>query len=306
MHRPNVPKRGVTLPALLLAALAQSAALSACDSTGKSPVSANRRHFDSLLANRDTALLRINREQDSMIAQFETKKSADSLFALPSYNLGAKGKALSQQSAASPQSATPAAGLTPAATPETRAASTPATAVAHKPLATSTTNARNARALALGDSIASANADRLLGNKSGAGSGGDTIRGIVQLQGKPPAARPILNTDSGHRLVELTGMASSAISSVIGADIVVRGLKVSALDVVVAGFVVRAVKGMPAVDGRLRSKGTSWTLELTEGATVTRLTSVPADLQLADGARVWIVFIPGTTTPKLFGVITRR
>ncbi|MDQ6611898.1 MAG: hypothetical protein M3Y64_05660, partial [Gemmatimonadota bacterium] len=198
------------------------------------------------------------------------------------------------------------AGKPPVAGESMPAADTLGAATGNKPLQSYSANAKNVRARAMGDSIANARAIRSMGLSKTDANGGDTLVGIVVLHGTPPAARAMLSTDGGHKLISLSGLASEGLTNVAGAQVVVHGIKISALDVVVSSYGVRTVQSAPVVDGKLRSAAGEWTLDLSDKSGVKRLTSVPKDLQLAVNARVWIVFEPGTSTPKLFGVISNH
>ncbi|MEP6764779.1 MAG: hypothetical protein ABJB66_10735 [Gemmatimonadaceae bacterium] len=302
-------KKSVALCGKIVLAALQLGTLAACE--GKQEVSANRRRMDSVLANRDTSMLRIKREQDSMIAIMDGKSPGKISIPAP----GAK----------TSTSTTPgASSITPSANKQSTSAIAPATVAkgpasvapgtrdtsltpgqeTRKPVNTHENSPSNERARAKGDSIANARADRMLGITSGRGAGGDTIRGFIEMQGRPPASRAALRIDKGHKIVALTGIASEGLSNVVGGDVMVRGIKVSALDVVVSSYVVRAMRGAPALDGKLRSNSGAWSLELSDKSGVKRLSAVPGDLQIAENARVWIVFAPGTSTPKQYGVIS--
>lgn len=297
----------------------QLGTLAACQE--KSDVSANRRRLDSIMAHRDTAQVRIAREQDSMIAIMDGRAPGN-LGATPpgttttapiASEAGAITPLAKKQtspatapgadtSAAQVSGAKGAAATLPGAASASLASDQPAKA----PINTHEDSPANRRARAMGDSIANARADRMLGITAGREAGGDTIRGIVEMQGKPPAARAALRVDKGPKLVALTGLAGEGLSNLVGADVMVHGIKISALDVVVSSYIVRAMQGAPALDGKLRSNAGVWSLELSDKSGVKRLSAVPSDLQMAENARVWIVFAPGTSTPKQYGVIAIR
>ncbi|MEP6778799.1 MAG: hypothetical protein ABJC26_02840 [Gemmatimonadaceae bacterium] len=319
MKRSSIKKRVAVCGKVAVVAL-QLGTLAACQ--GNSEVSANRRRMDSVMANRDTAQVRIAREQDSMIAIMDGKAPG---------NLGAPapGTKTTTPTASGTGDVTPSANkqtsppTAPRSSPATDTSAAPAISAkgaagappgaslatdqpTKAPLNTHENSPANQRARTMGDSIANARADRMLGITSGRAAGGDTIRGIVEMQGRPPAARAALRVDNGHKIVALTGLAGEGLSNIVGADVMVRGIKVSALDVVVSSYIVRAMQGAPALDGKLRSNAGVWSLELSDKSGIKRLSAVPSDLQIAENARVWIVFAPGTSTPKQYGVIATR
>ena len=321
MTRYQITKRVANGVGMALVAL-QLGTLVGCDK--KPEVSANRRRFDSLLANRDTSLLRIRREQDSMMTLLAGQKQDSTKPSAAGAETNASTTAVA--SAVTPSAASKTSGATVPATASSKAAAPPPaarnsgktraidTSSASLPLDgidksvinPRATSAQNIRAMALGDSIASARANKRLGISTSAGGSGDTLRGIVEMQGTPPAARAALRTDGGRKLVALTGLAGEGLASLAGAEVMVRGIKVSTLDVVVTTFSVRSIRGAPAVDGKLHSEAGAWTLELSDKSGVKKLNGVPKDMQLAEGNRVWIIFAPGTNTPKTFGTIAGR
>lgn len=167
-------------------------------------------------------------------------------------------------------------------------------------------NPMSIRAQARGDSMARAAAARLVGASStGARSMSDTVRGTITLTGPAQAKSAAMRLPSGS-IMALSGLATSGMTRLEGAEIVARGMKVSPRDMVVSTFVVRTMKGVPAFDGRLESTGDGWSLRLTDGTGRKRLTSVPATLQSAAGARVWISYRDGASTPEGYGLILRR
>lgn len=161
------------------------------------------------------------------------------------------------------------------------------------------------RAQILGDSIANAQAEKIAGQNLQSATG-DTVRGVVQLDGKGPGSRPILKTNKGRNSVTLSGMGTDGLSQLVGSDVVVRGMRVSPGDIVVSGFSVRAVNGIPTIDGRLIRSGGGWAIELSDKTGLRRLPAVPEALQAFEGARVWVAEEGKNVMPQLYGVIARR
>jgi hypothetical protein len=163
------------------------------------------------------------------------------------------------------------------------------------------------RAKARGDSMARASANRLAGIAEGLNSaGGDTIRGIITLIGSDPAKQTVLRTRDGRTTIALSGMVTTGMSQLEGLDLLVRGVRVSPRDIVVASYVVRAADGVPAFDGILNNSDGAWSLTLTEDGSRKRLPSVPSALRERAGQRVWIAMQPGANTVESFGAINRR
>lgn len=166
-------------------------------------------------------------------------------------------------------------------------------------------NPMSRRAVARGDSMARAAAQRLVGAASGgARARPDSVRGIVTLTGNPPARQTVLRNSAGN-LVSLSGMATTGLSRLEGLEIVVHGMKVTPRDVVVSDFVVRAAKGVPAFDGILEESGGAWSLKLSDGSGIKRIGSIPTPLRGLSGARVWISMRNGGP-PEGYGLILRR
>ena len=161
------------------------------------------------------------------------------------------------------------------------------------------------RAQARGDSLARADARRRFGGVDAPSRARrDTVRGVVTLYGSGPSAQPSLR-DVGGTIIGLSGMATSALTRLEGADVVVRGVRVTSRNVVLTDFIVRAVHGTPAWDGRLEQANGGWALELTDGTGKKRVASAPAALRALVGERVWVSMLPGDVT-KEFGPINRR
>jgi hypothetical protein len=85
-----------------------------------------------------------------------------------------------------------------------------------------------------------------------------------------------------------------------GADVAVIGT-LSGTSLEATSFVVRTVDGQPAIDGTLRTEGSTLYIVTADG-TRTRIASPPPPLVGHDGARVWITGDP-TKGVASFGFI---
>lgn len=131
----------------------------------------------------------------------------------------------------------------------------------------------------------------------------DTLRGILTLEGAPPAVRVMLVTAAATWPVGLGGMAVSDLLRLDGLEAVVRGVRAGPGDFAVTSFSVRAIDGIPVVDGVLENEGGVWSVR---GPDEERrmLPRVPTPLQAFVGSRVWVALEPGAS--PAFGVITPR
>ncbi len=162
------------------------------------------------------------------------------------------------------------------------------------------------RALARGDSMARADAQKMLaGSNAEARVRRDTVRGVVSVIGGPSAPQVVLLASDGQTTIAMSGMAATGLSRLTGAEIVVRGFKTSPRDLVVSDYVVRAVQGVPAYDGTLDQTDGTWGLTLTDGTGRKRLPVVPPALRALPGTRVWVSMRPGSNTPEAYGPIRR-
>ncbi len=161
------------------------------------------------------------------------------------------------------------------------------------------------RAQILGDSIANAQIEKIAGQNR-VGASGDTVRGVVKMDGSGPGSRPVLLANGGKSTITLTGMGTDGLAQVLGSDVVVRGVRISPRDIVVSGFSVRAVNGIPTIDGRLKKSAAGWSIELSDQSGIRKLAAVPEALQAFEGARVWVAEEVNNGMPQLYGVIARR
>ena len=167
-------------------------------------------------------------------------------------------------------------------------------------------NPMTTRARARGDSMARAAAMRLASGAKGGRTRGDTVRGVVALVGAEPSKRVVLKAVNGGRTISLSGMATTGLSRLVGVELMVRGVMITSRDVVVSDYVVRAVDGVPAWDGKLASGENGAFLVLTDGSGRKSIAVVPSQLRGLAGERVWIAMNPGARTARAYGVIGRR
>ena len=154
--------------------------------------------------------------------------------------------------------------------------------------------------------MARAAALRLTGRSSGASrSRADSVRGVITLLGTAPAVQAVLKVADDADPVTLSGMATSGMQRLAGAEVVVRGVRVSPRDIVVAEYIVRGMKGVPAYDGVLLASDDGYALELSDGTGRKRLASVPGALRGMSGVRVWLAIPSGSSTPQSYGLIRR-
>jgi hypothetical protein len=163
-------------------------------------------------------------------------------------------------------------------------------------LGTDAGNEMSRRAQARGDSMAKAIAAQLAGSNASR-SRGDSVRGVLTLIGTEPARQVVLK--AGDQTISLSGMATTGLSRLAGAEIVVHGVQVTPRDVVVNDYIVRAAHGAPAFDGLLEEGGT---LRLTDGSGAKRV-PLPAELRGVSGVRVWVAVKNGAAVAG--GVVPR-
>jgi hypothetical protein len=115
----------------------------------------------------------------------------------------------------------------------------------------------------------------------------DTARGLVAVGGSLPMTRVTLR-DTVGRIVTITGAHATAISRLGGLEVWVAGTRSSEAELAASVFRVRAVEGVPAIDGRLSERrGGALVLTPADGRTLT-LSGPPAALREYVGRRVWV------------------
>ena len=124
---------------------------------------------------------------------------------------------------------------------------------------------------------------------------GDTLRGIIGLTGVIPATRLVIRRNGDGPAIPLSG-DTALLRSVVGLDVRLFG-EWSGKGYVVSEFVVRAVGGVPAIDGEIRFGGSGVLLRnslagFRKGAnwidTFVELRDPPDGLLEHPSARVWV------------------
>jgi hypothetical protein len=128
----------------------------------------------------------------------------------------------------------------------------------------------------------------------------DSIRGVVSVVGTSFDKRVMIAERGTQRRVEVVGTQASLIGHVAGAEVSASGA-LSGTQLNANRFVVRSVDGQPAIDGMLRTEGSSLFIVTADGVR-TRITAPPPPLVGHDGARVWITGDP-TKAVSSFGFI---
>ncbi len=131
---------------------------------------------------------------------------------------------------------------------------------------------------------------------------GDSLRGVIVLEGEAPLTRLLLKSPMASLPVALSGMATTELQRLEGLEVVARGVRVSPSYLVVNSFEVRASDGVPVIDGILSNDGGRWSVRLADG-TRRSVARVPLALQPYAGARVWIG--EGNAALSRHGLITR-
>jgi hypothetical protein len=117
----------------------------------------------------------------------------------------------------------------------------------------------------------------------------DSVRGTVAVVGTSFEKHVTVAVPGGRR-VTITGSLAPMIGRTAGADVSVVGQS-AGTSLEATRFVVRTVDGQPAIDGTLKTEGTTLYI-LTATGTRTRIVSPPPPLVGHDGARVWITGDP--------------
>lgn len=291
--------------ALVAGAMLAGAACDRIAGTNATNIALVQRHFDSL-AIADSAQLMKGASADSLMAIREVQRRTDSILAITRPELAPPSPtsvALGARNAASTANQPPDARTAPQPMAEPVSAGARITgAAASNPQLAADVQRRMSRAQSIGDSIANAKVEQIVGQNRSAGAN-DSVRGTVQLSGSTPGTRPVLV--SGGANIALTGIGGDGLQNLDGADVVVRGMRVSPRDIVVASFSVRAMKGVPVLDGRLTRSGNGWSIALSDRSGTRALGSIPEMLQAAAGARIWIDAV-NSSRPQTYGIIARR
>ena len=121
-------------------------------------------------------------------------------------------------------------------------------------------------------------------------AGPDSIRGTVSIVGTDRDRHVMVAPVAGGRRVEITGPMAPLIGHAAGADVSVTGKRAGTL-LEAARFVVKTVDCAAALDGTLRTEGSTLYI-ITADGTRTRIVMPPPPLLGHDGARVWITGDP--------------
>lgn len=118
----------------------------------------------------------------------------------------------------------------------------------------------------------------------------DTLRGVVEVVGAMPATSIALLMDGGARAVTLEG-EGGGLRQVQGLEVTVWGEEARPGVFRVDRFAVRAMDGIPAVDGVLARVGDAYVLVTEEGVRVP-IARLPEALRGRVGSRVWVAGPP--------------
>jgi hypothetical protein len=132
--------------------------------------------------------------------------------------------------------------------------------------------------------------------------GADTLRGIVRIVGSAADEQVIVRPDAGGPMVTLLGDQATMLGRLSGVDVWVSGVRNSARSLTVDRFLVRAVDGIPAMDGKLVSRDGGVAIVTTADHAEHPIVNPPSALRARVGSRVWL---KGTleTGAVTFGVI---
>ncbi len=131
----------------------------------------------------------------------------------------------------------------------------------------------------------------------------DTVRGIVAVVGSTPMTRVVIRPATGASIT-LTGTLADEIGAASGADVWVRGRRISERSFDVASYAVRSVDGVSAVTGTLVGDGDRLVLVSDDGRRHV-IARPPQPLRDQVGARVWI---SGNVDSGItaYGILRRR
>lgn len=131
----------------------------------------------------------------------------------------------------------------------------------------------------------------------------DTLRGTPAVVGTDRFNQVTLRPAGGGKAVVLAGAQARMVGRASGADVWVAGTRRSDGQLEVSRFEVRAVDGVPAMDGTLEESAGQYYLATADGRRHL-VNNVPAALRTHVGERVWMT---GTLEkgPVTFGVLGR-
>jgi hypothetical protein len=129
----------------------------------------------------------------------------------------------------------------------------------------------------------------------------DTIRGRAAVVGAAPLTQVVVTTSGGQTPV--TGPLAAEIGQASGAEVWVQGRR-DGSSIVASRYAVRAVDGIPAVDGVLSQEGDLLLLTTADGRRI-ELRDAPAALRAHSGGRVWVSGPPPSRIVA-FGVLSHH
>lgn len=132
-------------------------------------------------------------------------------------------------------------------------------------------------------------------------AGADTLRGIVKVVGGGIDAHPVVAPHGGGATVTLTGPHAATLRKVSGTEVWITGSRQGAT-MTVDRFLVRAVNGVPAMDGTVTARDGGFALMITGEHVEHPLGHPPTALRSHVGHRVWITG-PLESDALTFGVI---
>ncbi len=137
----------------------------------------------------------------------------------------------------------------------------------------------------------------------------DSLRAVVERVGSEPQTRLIARAANGTSCA-LRADASALLAAAVGLEVTLWGVRTSGAPPMMPGtsctfevrrFAVRAANGVPAVDGIIRTEGSSFVLELASGER-RELRDVPAALRSQAGARIFWAG-PLNRAPQAYGIL---
>lgn len=133
-------------------------------------------------------------------------------------------------------------------------------------------------------------------------AGTDTLRGVVRVVGASADEQPVLRPNGGGAMIALAGPLAPVLMKVNGADVWVSGVRQGTRAFNVDRFLVRAVGGVPAMDGVLTARDGGFGIMITGEHTEHPIANLPTALKSRVGQRVWITGNPQKTIAA-WGVI---
>jgi hypothetical protein len=126
----------------------------------------------------------------------------------------------------------------------------------------------------------------------------DTVRGVVDVVGAEPSTSIVLRTPAGD--VTVSG-ERRLLSQLAGVEVTLQGAMAAPRQFTAALVHVRAVQGVPAIDGVLERQGAGFVLRTADGSRLA-LPHLPSALTDRAGSRIWLAG-PLDRAPAAYGVI---